>query len=271
MKRRERDPALAALLGKIGEVRGFSGGAYKEGCLRRRIAVRMRARGVHTYDQYAHVLDGDAEEYDRLLDTITINVTKFFRNRETWQLLADRVVPKLWQERQGSVECWSAGCASGEEPYTLAVLFLEAARRAPGGAGGRARIDATDFDRVSIERAVEGAYRPAAFEEMPPQLVSRYVTGADPCHVTPEVKELVRFRQHDLLREPPPHPPYDLIMCRNVVIYFDQPTQEQLFRRFVDALRPGGYLVLGKVETLVGEVRQELQLEDARERIYRRP
>lgn len=271
MTPRERDPALIALLVKVGEARGFNGNSYKEGCLRRRIAVRMRARGVHTYEQYATVLDGDAEEYDRLLDTITINVTKFFRNRETWQLLADRVLPVLWDACEGRVRCWSAGCASGEEPYTLAVLFLELARSTPQVPGGRTRIDATDLDRTSLARAAEGVYRPPAFDEMPPPLVSRYVRGGEQRHVTPEVKALVRFQRHDLLREPPPHPPYDLIVCRNVVIYFDRPTQEALFRRFVDALRPGGYLVLGKVETLVGPVRQELELEDARERVYRRP
>ncbi len=271
MTPRERDPALIALLGKVGEARGFNGNSYKEGCLRRRVAVRMRARGVHTYEQYAAVLDGDAEEYDRLLDTITINVTKFFRNRETWQLLADRVLPALWEAREGRVRCWSAGCASGEEPYTLAVLLLELARSTPRVPGGRTRIDATDLDRASLALAAEGVYRPPAFDEMPPPFVSRYVRGDERRHVVPEVKALVRFQQHDLLREPPPYPPYDLIMCRNVVIYFDRPTQEVLFQRFADALRPGGYLVLGKVETLVGEVRQELELEDARERVYRRP
>ncbi|UCF41456.1 MAG: protein-glutamate O-methyltransferase CheR [Gemmatimonadota bacterium] len=271
MKPRERDPDLVALLEKISEVRGFCGNSYKEGCLRRRIAVRMRARGVHTYEQYAQVLDGDADEYDRLLDTITINVTKFFRNRETWQRLEAEVLPDLWTTREGRVRCWSAGCASGEEPYTLAILFLELVRALPHAPRGGASIDATDLDRTSLAHAAEGVYRPAAFDEMPAALVSRYVRGDDPRHLAPEVKEMVRFHQHDLLRSPPPHPPYDLVMCRNVVIYFDRPTQEQLFRRFVDALHHGGYLVLGKVETLVGEVRQELELVDARERIYRRP
>jgi chemotaxis methyl-accepting protein methylase len=271
VKSTERDPALVALLGKIGEVRGFCGNAYKEGCLRRRIAVRMRARGVHTYEQYAQVLDGDTDEYDRLLDTITINVTKFYRNRDTWQRIADAVLPELWQAREGRVRCWSAGCASGEEPYTLAVLFLELERSFPGVPGGRSRIDATDLDRKSLAHAEEGVYRPAAFDEMPPALVSRYVLGDDSRQLAPEVKGMVRFHQHDLLRDAPPHPPYDLIMCRNVVIYFDRSTQERLFRGFVDALRPGGYFVLGKVETLVGEVRQELELVDARERIYRLP
>ncbi|NIN11384.1 MAG: hypothetical protein GTN62_07740, partial [Gemmatimonadales bacterium] len=210
-------------------------------------------------------------EYDRLLDTLTINVTKFFRNRETWSVLADRILPSLQRQRGGRVQCWSAGCASGEEPYTLAILLLELGCHAPGASGGEAQVDATDFDRVSLARAEEGAYPPGAFEEMSAELVSRYLTGDEPRHLVPAVKALVRFQHHDLLQEPPPRPPYDLIICRNVLIYFDRPTQGRLLEKFVDALHPGGYLVLGKVETLVGEARTRLVLEDARERIYRRP
>ena len=115
------------------------------------------------------------------------------------------------------------------------------------------------------------SYCPPAFDEMPATLARRYVTGSDPRTLTPEVRSLVRFQRHDLLREPPPEPPYDLIICRNVVIYFDRPTQERLFTKFVDALAPGGYLVLGKVESLVGDAKTRLAVEDARERVYRLP
>ncbi len=106
---------------------------------------------------------------------------------------------------------------------------------------------------------------------MPATLRGRYTDGADPARLAPEVTALVRLRQHDLLRDPPPQPPYDLILCRNVVIYFDRDRQERLFNRFVEALRPGGFLILGRVETLVGVARDRLTLEDPRERVYRRP
>lgn len=265
---RERDPALIALMAQIADARGFGCAAYKESCLRRRLAVRMRARGVHTFDDYARLLREDEGEYERLLDALTINVTKFYRNRDTWEALAGRYLPELWTRRRGAVRCWSAGCASGEEPYTVGILLLELARRT-GIPDHGTRIDATDVDRASLARAEAGRYRAPAFDEMPPVLTERYFTGTADREVAGAVRRLVRFRHHDLLREPPPEPPYDLILCRNVVIYFDRPTQERLFLHFADALDPEGVLVLGKVETLFGEARVRLRLDDTRERIYR--
>lgn len=263
------DDGLSALLAQITGARGLSCDGYKPNCLRRRLAVRMRARGAHSYADYAAILAADTGEYDRLLDALTINVTKFFRNRETWDVLAERVLPTLGDAADGGLRCWSAGCATGEEPYSIAILLLEEARRgarraAPG------RVDATDLDPTVLARARDGAYRPAALEETPPAFVGRYFTGTDPCVVAEPVRALVTFHRHDLLREPPPAPPYDLIMCRNVVIYFERANQERLYHAFADALRPGGVLVLGKVETLVGDVRQRFKLEDVRERVYRR-
>lgn len=268
MTRGERDPALQQLFAKIARDRGFGCDAYKESCLRRRIAVRMRARGVHEYEAYGQVLDADPTEYDRLIDALTINVTKFYRNREMWDVLVGRFLPELWRARQGHVRAWSAGCASGEEPYTLAMLLRELSHSEPQP--GLPRIDATDLDVASLARAASGAYQTAQLVELPPALKTRYFTGTGPHHVTPGIREAVRFRHLDVLREPPLEPPYDLIMCRNVVIYFDRPTQERLFQEFVDAIVPGGLLVLGKVETLVGPVRERLALEDVRERVYRR-
>lgn len=265
-----RDPLLGALLEKLARERGFEASVYKQGCIRRRLAACMRARGVHTYQEYARILDAEPAEYDRLLDALTINVTKFFRNRDTWRFVAHHVLPVAWERRAGNLRCWSVGCASGEEPYTLAILLLELARTR-GASAREVRIDATDVDHASLERAQAGAYPETAFDEMPAELAPHYFGSDQPREVDPAVKQLVRFRHHDVLRAPPPHPPYDLIICRNVVIYFDRPTQERLFTMFVNALESEGYLVLGKVETLFGEARTRVVLEDARERVYRLP
>ena len=162
--------ALKALTEKISQARGVCCGAYKDRCLRRRLAVRMRARGVHTYEAYSEVLDADAAEYDRLLDTLTINVTKFWRNAETWQALAPYLV-ELWRARNGHMRVWSAGCASGEEPYTLAVALAETARGLRENEWlARVRIDATDVDRESLERTQAG--------RVPRQHVQRDAGGA---------------------------------------------------------------------------------------------
>jgi len=251
--------AFEALTKKISRERGLSCGSYKDKCLKRRIAVRMRARGIHTYDDYAKLLDRDPHEYQELLDALTINVTKFYRNPETWDALRPYLAD-LWAARRGALRIWSAGCASGEEPYTIAVLL--AAADATG------TIDATDIDRLSLERTRQAKYPDSAFTEMPAELRRRYFRDGQPVQ---EVRELVHVMAHDLTREPPPRTTYDLIVCRNVVIYFARAAQERLFQVFVDALRPGGVLLLGKVETLFGPARERLKLVDPRERIYVKP
>ncbi len=270
MTREGRDPALEALMEQIARTHGFRCDAYKQGCIRRRIGARMRARAVPGYAAYAALLRQDPVESQRLLDALTIHVSRFYRNRETWDLLAASLVPGLWQRRGRAPRCWSAGCAAGEEPYTLAILLLEQARRL-GTTLPAAVIDATDYDRPSLDRAVEAVYPRAAIKDLPPGLVPQYFHGQDPLALGPEVRRLIRPARHDLTQDPPPAPPYDLILCRNVVIYFEAPTQERIASALTDALEPGGYLVLGKVETVRGEARRRLVLENPRERVYRRP
>ena len=272
MSSQQDERAFLALTQKISQSRGVSCESYKDKCLKRRIAVRMRARGVHTYDAYSRLLDDDAREYEQLLDAITINVTKFFRNAETWHALRPHLAA-LWAARRGRLRIWSAGCASGEEPYTIAILLSEVAGDHPIE---HAYIDATDVDRLSLERTRQATYPESAFTEVPGDLRRRYFTEPSPPlpaarQPIPPVRALVRVTAHDLMRERPPHPPYDLVVCRNVVIYFERRAQERLFQVFVDALTPGGILLLGKVETLFGAARERLTLVDPRERIYTKP
>lgn len=265
------DEALAALMHKIERARGLKLTSYKQPCLRRRLAVRMRARGVHTFGDYARVLDQAPEEYDLLLDALTINVTKFFRNPETYAVLEQRVVPDL-AARHGPVKVWSAGCASGEEPYSLAILFHEAMGARPGDLKTRVQIDATDLDPGALEAARRATYHAPQIEDVRPELVHRhFAPGGPPYRLLDPARRLVRLLRHDLTTQAPPDGPYDLIVCRNVVIYFDRATQEKLFLKFFDALTPGGWLLLGKVETLFGAARNQFRLEDARERLFRRP
>lgn len=266
--------AFRALTEKITQARGVCCDAYKDRCLKRRIAVRMRARGVHSFTDYSRLLDSDGHEYDRLLDALTINVTKFFRNNEAWTALAPYLVER-WKARSGAVAVWSAGCASGEEPYTIAAALAETARTT--GTSDwlpRARVLATDIDRQSLERATAARYAAAAFSETPAELLRRWIepVAADGTR-TPvaAVRGLVTVQRHDLTTGRPPGGPFDLVVCRNVVIYFDRDTQERLFQVFASALRPEGLLLLGKVETLLGPAREQLRMENPRERIYRRP
>jgi chemotaxis protein methyltransferase CheR len=265
------DTVFAALTRRISRETGVALDAYKDKCLRRRIAVRMRACGVHTYPEYQAVLDRTPAEYERLKDAITINVTRFYRNAETWNLLRADMLQQVCAT-EGEIRVWSAGCSSGEEAYTLAILIADQLERQ--GTPGRLRsvtIDATDIDRQCLERAQAGCYRREALADLPPELVMRYFedSGTE-CRVIERVRERVVVRASDLSCEPPPRQNYHLILCRNVVIYFGRPTQERVFATFADALAPGGFLVLGKVETLFGPARERLTLLDPRERVYRR-
>lgn len=263
------DADFAALTAKITRERGFGCASYKEKCLRRRIAVRMRARGVHTYRDYARVLDSDGAEYERLLDALTINVTRFFRNPEAWEALDELVLGPLMTAGRTPLRIWSAGCASGEEPYTLAILL----QRRAALLGKKARpfeIIATDINAASLEAAGRAEYESSTLVDMPAELRSAYVTGDGPFTIGAAVRAPVRLRRHDLLADAPPGAPFDLIVCRNVTIYFDRRSQEALLEQFHLALAPQGVLFQGKVETLTGAARARFEIVDARERIFRR-
>ena len=262
---------FAALLDKIVAERGFRCRSYKERCLVRRINVRLRATGAHTFDAYMRVLDQDPREWDRLLESLTINVTKFFRNWEVWETLADRVIPTVWSRPDEELRIWSAGSASGEEAYSLAALFHGHAERIGEEYRlHRVRVLGTDIDAPSLAAAERGVYADAAVADTPSALRARYFGEESPASVVPELRALVRFESRDLLREPAPDGPWHLIACRNVVIYFDRESQEELFLRFHDALVPGGTLVLGKVETLLGPARSLVAPIEQRDRIFRR-
>ncbi|HEX9484299.1 MAG TPA: protein-glutamate O-methyltransferase CheR [Gemmatimonadaceae bacterium] len=265
-----QDEAFASLTEKIARERGFGCASYKEKCLRRRIAVRMRAKGVHTYGDYARVLDTDQQEYDRLLDALTINVTKLFRNWETYAAIAEKVVPALWA-RSGPIEVWSAGCSSGEEPYSIGALFHRHAESLGQLAdlATRVRILGSDIDTRCLLAAEHGNFEEGDFADTPAELRRRYFDSTAPFTIIPEVRRLVRFERRDLLAEPAPPGTFHLISCRNVLIYFDRETQERLFAKFRGALAPDGFLVLGKVETLLGSARTRFAPVDGRERVYR--
>jgi chemotaxis protein methyltransferase CheR len=266
------DAAFAALTGKISREAGLSLDAYKDKCLRRRIAVRMRACGVHTYSDYQAVLDGSPAEYERLKDAITINVTRFYRNADTWNLLRAGLLHEICEGHGGEVRAWSAGCSSGEEPYTLAVLMADHYdRQGRSERLGMVTVDATDIDRNCLELAQSGRYRREALADVPPDLADKYFENdGSGCRVVERVRRRVVVKSLDLNSEPPPRRNYQLILCRNVVIYFGRSAQERVFLAFAEALAPGGILVLGKVETLYGPARELLTLLDPRERIYRR-
>lgn len=259
------------LADKITRETSFRCASYKDKCLRRRIAVRMRARGAVSFSAYAAVLDTDRREYDRLVDALTVNVTKFFRNESTFDALAASVIPELWR-REGSISVWSAGSSSGEEAFSLATLFYEhAAAIGELNRIGRVQVTGSDIDRASLLAAERARYAPASFVETPASLLDRlFPATGDSRTVIGEIRALVKFERRDILCQHPAAASYDLIACRNVIIYLDREAQEELLCSFHRSLRPGGFLVLGRVETLLGKPRQLFSAVDVRERIFRK-
>jgi chemotaxis methyl-accepting protein methylase len=246
---------------------GFYCDGYKEHCLRRRIAVRMRARGIHSYADYANLLLADAQEYQKLRDAVTINVSKFYRNPEVWKVLEQKVVPGLF-EADRDIRIWSAGCAAGEEPYSIAIMLREYAA-ATNQLERLARFDVlgTDIDQASLQTAQRGEYSAFAFTDIPQPIREAWFEPPLFTRVKPEIKQAVRFETRDLIGAEFDGP-YDVIFCRNVVIYFERAVQESLFVRFHEALAPGGFLVLGKVETLFGRTGSLYAPVSQRERVF---
>jgi chemotaxis methyl-accepting protein methylase len=271
------DDAFVALTSKIARERAFGAVNYKDRCMRRRIAVRMRARGAADYASYSRLLDSDPAEYEWLIAALTISVTRLFRNAEAWDAVARSVLPVLWSSPSPRLNCWVAGCASGEEAYSLAALFLQGAS-GQGGTGvregtRRVRVTATDIDRESLAAAEAGTYAEAAFAEAPAGVRERWFAPAETGErwtAGPDLRSIIRFERRDLLLDPVPPVAMHLITCRNVTIYFDRGSQEALMQRFHEALVPGGYLVLGKAETLLGPSRALFEAVDLRQRIFRR-
>ncbi|HEX2189647.1 MAG TPA: protein-glutamate O-methyltransferase CheR [Longimicrobiaceae bacterium] len=265
------DEELERLKVKIQRERGFNTQYYKDKCLRRRIAVRMRARGRHSFDEYAELLDRDPAEYDLLLDTLTINVTKLFRNPETWKVVEDVVLPRLFEWKRPQHRVWSAGSASGEEAYTVSILLHEWAERHGCTADlHRFLVTGTDIDRRSLEAAARAEFPELSLTETPDEVREKWFSPGPPFRLRPEAKRNVSFLRRDLISEAPLEQ-QSLIFCRNVIIYFDREIQERLFQGFYDALLPGGFLVLGKVETLIGPTRGLFRAVNNRERIFQKP
>ncbi|MEO5568481.1 MAG: protein-glutamate O-methyltransferase CheR [Gemmatimonadaceae bacterium] len=267
----EVDPGFGSLLDKVERVRGFACASYKHSCLHRRIKTRMRARQAATCEAYMAVLDRDSREMDKLIAALTINVTRFFRNQAVWEAIADTVVPRTWASEANDIRVWSAGCASGEEALSMAILFhRHAAVNGMLGQIDRVSVTGTDVDAVVLGEASEGAYSEADLEEVPRDLRTRYFSESSPFRPAAAVRRLVKYVEHDLLTDEVPREVNQIVICRNVLIYFERNVQEQVLGRLQDSLESCGYLILGKVESLLGATRRGFEPVAQRERIFRK-
>jgi chemotaxis protein methyltransferase CheR len=210
---------------------------YKRGQMERRIRSWTTRRGTTELAAYARRLKAEPQELDAFLDRVTINVSQLWRHPEQWKALGTTILPELGA--RGRVRAWSAGCSYGAEAYTLAAVCRESIPKA------RVEIRGTDLDRRMVERAREGLFTADDARGAPTASIKRWFPDGK---ATPELRRLVSFEVGDLLRMPVRPGAYDLVMCRNTVIYFTEEVRDALHRRLVDALRPGGYLVVGTSE-----------------------
>ena len=245
------DRDLEVLLDYLRRSRSFDFTGYKRTSLSRRIDKRMQDVGVDSYLGYLDHLEVDPEEFTQLFNTILLNVTSFFRDPPAWEYLGAQVLPKLAAGKADDepVRIWSAGCASGEEAYTLAMVAAEAL--GPEAVRERVKIYATDVDEDALSQARQARYTAKQVEGVPPELLERHFErNGDGYVFSKELRRSVIFGRHDLIQDAPISR-IDLLVCRNTLMYLNSETQSHVLARFSFALREGGCLMLGKAEMLL--------------------
>jgi len=248
----EEGSELDGLLEFVKRSRHLDFTGYKRATLQRRFAKRMQEVGCRSADDYEEFLELNPDEFNALFDTLLINVTSFFRDGSAWDFLGDEVLGRLLsgKERGAPIRVWSAGCASGEETYTLAMVLVDAL--GPEQFRERVKIYGTDIDEDALTRARQAAYTTKDLEPVPPEFAAVYFEPAAGGLRTfrKDLRRSIIFGRHDLLQDAPISR-LDLLVCRNTLMYFNAETQAEVMRRLHFALNDGAFLFLGKAETLL--------------------
>ncbi len=238
-----------------------------------RIARQLRSKGLKTFAEYMRMIQADTtgREFSALIDVISTNLTSFFREQQHFSYLSETLLPNLIKEKntERSLRAWSAGCSSGEEPYSIAMTVADAIE---GHGNWDVKILASDISRRMLATAEAGIYDISRAKAIPVHFRAKYFrpfggTGEAAYQATAAIKSVIRYRYLNLIERWPFSGPFDFIFCRNVMIYFDKPTQEKLVRQFHDRLAPGGMLFTGHSESLSG---LDHRFEYVQPTIYRR-
>jgi two-component system CheB/CheR fusion protein len=265
-----RDPHLRSLLEELREQSGIDFTSYKEPTIQRRLQRRMLAVGQRTTEDYARYVADHPEERVRLVTSFLVKVTEFFRDPELYSYIEDQVMPELVRrarERETDLRIWSAGCSTGEEAYSLAMVVWDVLQKQ--GIDLNVRLFATDLDEHAVAFARRGIYPARALESISPERRERYfVPHGEDFEIRRELRNVVVFGEHDLAQRAP-FPRIDLVFCRNVLIYFSPALQRRALQLFAFSLRSGGYLVLGKSES-VGPLADYFTSDQLRLKVFRR-
>jgi two-component system CheB/CheR fusion protein len=275
-KETKDDREFKFVLDKIMRNKNIDFSRYRPQILKRRVEHRLHLTKCSNYWDYVLLLNRDPLEYDRLIDCLTIKVSEFFRDLKVFDLLEKAVIPEIISakksEQDKKIRAWSCGAAFGQEAYSLAVLFCE--ELGPRINDFDIKILATDIDKNALEKAPWGSYDRNSLRNMKPHLLFKYFTrfqdkNMDRYIVSDRARVLVDFRFHDAVSNSP-SPGMDLILCRNLLIYFEKEVQEKTLHNLKSALNREGFLILGKTETLPPQMNDYFKTIDLRERIYRK-
>ena len=238
------DPQFLWFIAEVKKRLNLDLSGYKPHRVKRRTDMLLRKYNVGSYQEYMKLMMADEKKTEEFLDKMTINVTEFFRNPEKWEAIKRTYLPGLMKQ-SSRIKIWSAGCSSGEEPYSVGILLEEL--RAPASAS----VLATDIDAGVLQKAKIGVYDERAFVSTSEDVLRRYFRKVDEIfyEVLQNVKNRVQFRNHNMLQDPF-EKNLDMIICRNVVIYFEAETKNVLYQNFVDSLRVGGILFVGSTERI---------------------
>ena len=244
---------------------GFDFGVYKDGCIKRRIAARIRSTGTGSVQEYVRFLDDSGTEAESLIQTLTIHVSHFFRNPTTFDYIDDHVLPDLFSEGSSELKTiWSVGCSTGEEPYSIALLLQKR------GYAEHVEIIGSDISGPVIEEARRGNYPISRVQEIDESLLQKYfIKSEDQFGLRAPIRKNVQFMVQDI-RKTVEFPCANLILCRNVLIYFSKEEQERIIGGFASVLPKGGWLILGRSETMPQGIRKSFEIVSPAERIYRK-
>lgn len=236
-------PDYATFIENIKKKTGIDLSLYKEAQMKRRLTSLYERKGFRNFKDFYETIHNDKEVLDEFLDRMTINVSEFYRNPQRWEVLDEKILPQLLVDNR-KLKIWSAACSTGEEPYSLAMVLASHISLKD------ISILATDLDNGAIEQARVGVYSERALKEVPPNMIRKYfVSESKHFQVIDEVKRTVQFKQHNLLDDRYARG-YDLIVCRNVMIYFTEEAKEIIYTKFAESLNKGGILFVGSTEQI---------------------
>lgn len=242
-------------MAKVHKKTGIDLACYKEAQMKRRLTSLYEKKGYKSFQDFFHAMSTDRGLFDEFLDRMTINVSEFYRNGKRWEILEKKIIPKLL-EKNRKLKVWSAACSTGEEPYTLAMILSKFMPLS------QVQVLATDLDETVMERAKKGIYPDRSLQEVPEDMKKKYFTKDGIFYkVNDEIKHTVTFKKHNLLADPF-ESNFDLIVCRNVLIYFTEDAKEILYKKFSAALRPDGIFFVGSTEQIFNPPAYGFETED---------